>query len=78
MFLDGFSIFPSWIVISVWLFFRGDSNGSDKSSAAGANGMGESGSGGSEEGSDKGLGNPDFTRIHQRVEGWGGLLGILW
>lgn len=52
----------------------GDSNGSDKSSAAGANGMGESGSGGSEEGSDKGPGNPDFRTIHQRVEGWGGLL----
>lgn len=36
--------------------------------------MGESGSGGSEEGSDKGPGNPDFRTIHQRVEGWGGLL----
>ena len=40
---------------AAWLVsVSGDSNGSDKSSAAGANGLGESGSGGSEEGSDKG------------------------
>ena len=41
----------------------GDSNGSDKSSAAGANGLGESGSGGSEEGSDKGLAKSLYINI---------------
>lgn len=41
----------------------GDSNGSDKSSAAGANGLGESGSGGSEEGSDKGWGSPGGAKL---------------